>query len=195
MWNSHTHTLARDRYALNEGDDAHDLIVYLAGVRNKLLEPLHSLRSSSHLSHVLFVNDVYFTAEDALLLLGTNGGDFDGACGLDFYNGFYDRWVTRDARGRVLGRWYPYFVDPADAARLVAKQPVPVLACWNGMAAFRAQALAMQQVRFRASARDECYSSECLNVFQDLRALGQHEFFVNPRVIVAYEYRFYLLHR
>jgi hypothetical protein len=169
--------------------------VYLAGVRNRLLEPLHALRSASHFSHVLFINDVYFSAASAVALLETNGGDFDGACGLDFYNGFYDRWVTRDAAGHVPGRWYPYFRDPAGAARLAAGLPVPVLGCWNGMAAFPAHAFVKKHLKFRASAPGACYSSECLNIFEDLRALGAHEFFLNPSVIVAYEYRYYLLHR
>ncbi|KAF7354574.1 hypothetical protein MSAN_01370500 [Mycena sanguinolenta] len=48
-------------------------------------------------------------------------------------------------------------------------------------------------LRFRGSAPDECFSSESFNLPYDLRRLfGLERIYVNPRVITAYKWRFYL---
>jgi hypothetical protein len=111
----------------------------------------------------VFVNDVYFTAEDILeLVVGTEaaveaeaeaevGGHGDSsprgspsvdmACALDFEKlKFYDRWVSRDISGGLMDDWYPYVREATDAAGQAAvrdRRPFRVYACWNGLAAFR----------------------------------------------------------
>ncbi|KAF8194832.1 cryptococcal mannosyltransferase 1-domain-containing protein [Mycena galopus ATCC 62051] len=48
-------------------------------------------------------------------------------------------------------------------------------------------------LRFRASAPEECFSSESFNLPYDLRRLfGLERIYANPRVITAYKWRFYL---
>lgn len=71
-------------------------IGFLADARNKAMEPLQSpdagvrLRDYDSFTKVLFLNDVLFTWESAVRLLGTRldddgaDGDYDLACGLDF---------------------------------------------------------------------------------------------------------------
>ncbi|KAJ7306974.1 hypothetical protein DFH08DRAFT_975771 [Mycena albidolilacea] len=48
-------------------------------------------------------------------------------------------------------------------------------------------------LRFRSSSPDKCFSSESFNLPYDLRRLfGLERIYVNPRVITAYKWRFYL---
>ncbi|KAJ7681711.1 cryptococcal mannosyltransferase 1-domain-containing protein [Mycena olivaceomarginata] len=48
-------------------------------------------------------------------------------------------------------------------------------------------------LRFCSSSLDECFSSESFNLLYDLRCLfGLERIYVNPRVITAYKWRFYL---
>ncbi|KAJ7306962.1 cryptococcal mannosyltransferase 1-domain-containing protein [Mycena albidolilacea] len=48
-------------------------------------------------------------------------------------------------------------------------------------------------LRFRSSSPDECFSSESFNLPYDLRRLfGLERIYINPRVITAYKWRFYL---
>lgn len=131
-------------------------IPYLAGMRNRLLEPLES----DSFDYVLFLNDVVFVAEDAITLLASRGMDYDAVCGLDFYWSvrdflprrallfwrlsrwhaqFYDFFATRMTSGLALGSgYYPYTEMTEEQALVRNDQPFPVFSCWNGMAAFRA---------------------------------------------------------
>jgi hypothetical protein len=93
--------------------------------------------------------------------------------------------------------------------------PARVSTCWNGLAAIRADPLLPPALRspvyaasahgnasalaFRASRSDECFSSECFLLPYDLahaRGTGMQghngpgaDVFVNPRVIVGYEWK------
>lgn len=172
-----------------------DLITYLSDKRNRLLDALPAADARFHFSRVLFFNDVVFDADDAWALLATNGGQYDMACAMDFYNGFYDRWVTRDVEGRLMSRWYPYARHADSQALLRAGLPFPVSTCWNGIAMMDAKPFTVHGVTFHASEPDQCYSSECLWVGHDIRALGYTRILMNPAVILAYERRFYWLQR
>jgi hypothetical protein len=61
-------------------------IEYLANLRNLAMEPLVT---QGAYDRVLFSNDVFVEAESIVELLNTKGGDYDMACGLDFYNRGY----------------------------------------------------------------------------------------------------------
>ncbi|KAI0787276.1 cryptococcal mannosyltransferase 1-domain-containing protein [Fomes fomentarius] len=114
-------------------------IEFLAGTRNRVLEPLVA---SGEYDKVLFSNDVYVEPESVIELLETHDGAFDFACGMDFGNfGAYDMWVLRDRLGRLTAGIWPYFLDAADYEAMRAGDPVPVFTCWNGIVAFRADPL------------------------------------------------------
>lgn len=60
-------------------------------------------------------------------------------CGVDLsYWGLYDAWVTRDSKGRINPSRWPYFFEDAGMAESMNDEPVPVLTCWNGITAIRA---------------------------------------------------------
>ncbi|KAH9942748.1 cryptococcal mannosyltransferase 1-domain-containing protein [Amylocystis lapponica] len=226
-------------------------IEFLSAVRNRALEPLVE---AGGFDKVLFSNDIFIEPESVIELLKTADGAYDMACGLDFGQfGSYDAWVLRDRLGRLTSTLYahtflrlpaccspthpsswPYFLDAADYAAMQAEAPVPVFACWNGIAALQADpflpvALRANRtlsphalpgalpathpaahdarlrgpspaltppVRFRASAPRECFSSECFLLAYDLRRqFALERVFVNPRVVVAYAWRYYVWYK
>lgn len=112
-------------------------IPFLARERNVALEPLSELAASGQtFDKVLFINDVVFSALDALTLLATNGGTYAAACAMDFKEppAFYDTFALRDANGEehLMATW-PYFRAGASRRAAIRGVPVPVRSCWNGM--------------------------------------------------------------
>jgi hypothetical protein len=172
----------------------------MAALRNKALEPLasHKFPNEDWPTKVVFLNDIFFYAEDIVGLLNTNGGQFDLACGLDFYYLFYDVLATRDIDGNWLSGYYPFASHAESKAAVHANQPFRVYSCWNGVAAFDAKPLTSDGVKFRARLYDnstcECVQSECLLIATDFRKLGLDRIFVNPAVRVTYDWRYYPLH-
>lgn len=72
-------------------------IRFLAGVRNKALEPIQSsdgkIRLSGHgtFTKIVFLNDIYFSYDSIVRLLATRldgdttlAGDYDLACAIDY---------------------------------------------------------------------------------------------------------------
>ena len=112
-------------------------IPFLARERNVALEPLSELAGSGRtFDKVLFINDVVFSAVDALTLLATNGGTYAAACAMDFKEppAFYDTFALRDANGEehLMATW-PYFRAGTSRRAAIRGWPVPVRSCWNGM--------------------------------------------------------------
>ncbi|KAK7038616.1 cryptococcal mannosyltransferase 1-domain-containing protein [Favolaschia claudopus] len=111
-------------------------IEFLSAVRNLVMEPL--VKNGGY-TRVIFSNDVFIEAESIVELLDTKGGDFDMACGLDLaYWGLYDQWVIRDRLGRFASTLWPYFLEDTGFRAVMADEPAPVFACWNGIIAVRA---------------------------------------------------------
>lgn len=100
---------------------------------------------------------------------------------------FYDRWVARDADGRMFDAAFPYVHGARDAARVAAGRPVPVQACWNGLARLRAEPFA-RGLRFRRAALGECNHGECSLVADDFARLGFGRVIVDPVVSTAYAF-------
>lgn len=132
------HSLVTEKHIQRNGRDR---VSWLSELRNIALEPLSSLPSltnwESQHTTIIFLNDVYFHHQDVLKLVDTNGGNFDMACGLDFYYQFYDVWVSRDIHGNTLLGQYPFFRDTESRARVAAGLPVRVFSCWNGLSVIR----------------------------------------------------------
>ncbi|KAF8202750.1 cryptococcal mannosyltransferase 1-domain-containing protein [Mycena galopus ATCC 62051] len=206
-------------------------IQFLAAVRNLVMEPLVEYGGYTR---VIFSNDVFIEAESVVELLDTKGGDYDMACGLDLaYWGLYDQWVIRDRLGRIASTLWPYFLEDTGFRAVMADEPAPVFACWNGIIAVRADPflpIALRSstqlstaplarplapthpfyaqslnytpplspaltppLRFRASAPDECFSSESFLLPYDLRRLFDlQKIYANPRVINGYAWEWYV---
>ncbi|BEI92256.1 uncharacterized protein CcaverHIS019_0410760 [Cutaneotrichosporon cavernicola] len=129
----------------------------LADARNRALEPLQSPDAAVRLpdyhsfTKVLFLNDVVFSWDSAIRLLGTSldgedGEDaYDLACGMDFaISGLYDTWVARDVCGAPFRIFWPYVKDEPTIRRIRNNRPFEVSACWNGIVAFPARAYLYQ---------------------------------------------------
>lgn len=115
-----------------------DRVDFLANVRNTAMQPL--VKASVQFTHVLWINGIVFTTQDALNLLRTNNGHYDQACAMDFIgNGFYDTWLTRDTHGDTLKRQWPYLKSGKDVDAMRHGKPFEVNSCWNGISAFDAK--------------------------------------------------------
>ncbi|SPO22885.1 uncharacterized protein UTRI_01563 [Ustilago trichophora] len=196
----------------------HDRIGFLAKVRNIAMRPLlESAYVADKFTHVLWVNDLIFTPQDALNLLHTNNTHYDQACAMDFIgNGFYDTWVVRDANGETLKRQWPYFKRDKDIEAMREARPFEVNSCWNGITAFDAKWFYPSNtsaassssagngddgdgplrlpLQFRSSTT--CLSSECQLISYDIhRALypARPTILINPAVKVAYNRKHYFL--
>lgn len=162
----------------------------LAKIRNEALKPLYS--QPEKFDRLLFLNDISFRAEDAIELLNTNEGNYDAACGLDFFGEFYDIFATREVDGGWVGSGnYPYFADKTSRELLQANKPVPVYSCWNGMVVFRTDPFVERdnKLGFRAILPDEpdppLEASECCLIFTDLRTRNYTHIYINPKVKVC----------
>ncbi|GAC93933.1 glycosyltransferase [Pseudozyma hubeiensis SY62] len=193
-----------------------DRIRFLVDVRNTAMQPL--LEATDKYTHVLWINDIVFTPQDALTLLRTNNGRYDQACAIDFIgNGFYDTWVTRDAHGDTLKRQWPYFKRDEDVEAMRKAMPFEVNSCWNGISAFDAKWFypaskasepasldvadadedgpSQLPLKFRASKL--CLSSECQLISYDIHRAtfpSRPLVLINPGVKVAYNHRHYWLY-
>ena len=159
-------------------------ITYLAHLRNAVLSK--ALQSNGNLSKVVFLNDVILCGGDILRLLSH---DVDMACAYDFnYGAFWDNWVYEklpSARD-VLSD----FKDPTNPPPhpLRDENVVPVVSCWNGVAAFRAKPL-YEGLIFRRgfSSPSDCAQSECSLFCLDMRLRGYNTIIADPTVQVFYQ--------
>ncbi|EFQ98325.1 hypothetical protein MGYG_01358 [Nannizzia gypsea CBS 118893] len=217
--------------ALPSGDERVKRIAYLARIRNQVLEPLNSAYQPSgdhtavggfgfshanvQFDRVLFLNDVYFSAIEAVQLLFSTNVDQAGhaqyraACAVDFVSKvmFYDTFVVRDSEGYGTGlMFFPWFA-PIGQARsrnqvLQGSDAVQVRSCWGGMVAFQAELFQRFSTvdstshivsRFRHDSEPFWESSECCLIFADWEdrfgqpnVENQTGVFLNPYVRVAY---------
>ena len=86
-------------------------IKYYAQLRNRCLDFLYKLPNIDFdNTKIIFFNDIIFKYEDIINLLATNNEDYDAVCGLDYYDCFYDTWVSLDLDGNSLKHRFPYFI-------------------------------------------------------------------------------------
>jgi hypothetical protein len=182
-------------------------IEWLACVRNSAMEPFYNfvLSKQSDDTLVLFFNDIVFSPNDIVDLMETQNGDFDLACGLDFYYNFYDIWVTRGIDGKYFSAFPPFAMDFKSALGILksvspivgsATDGVAVKCCWNGVAAIRgSKFLGENPISFRSEISKECNTiqSECKLFCEDLG--NERKVFINPNVIVAYSEVFYWMNK
>ncbi|RUS22285.1 cryptococcal mannosyltransferase 1-domain-containing protein [Endogone sp. FLAS-F59071] len=175
-------------------------IPYLAQARNKVVEPMIKLYEDWKFDKVLFLNDILFSVGEIIMLiqsdifnlLTTNDGNYDAACGMDFYGAFYDEFATREITGLPIGSgYYPFFADYKSRQSLINGLPVPVYSCWNGMIALNPEPFIKYGVKFRAVLPQRSQvpfeASECCLVHSDFRQLNYSKIYINPNVKVFYE--------
>lgn len=178
-------------------------IKYYAALRNRCLDFLYELPNIDFdNTKIIFFNDIIFKYEDIINLLSTNNEDFDAVCGLDYYDCFYDTWVSIDLDGNSLKHRFPYFTNKEGQDLVVNHMPVRVFSCWNGVMAFTAAPLKDKKIKFRYQNRknseyiinnsENCgYDSECTYFHIDLFSLGFTKKFINPDVRFAYKFEDY----
>jgi hypothetical protein len=162
--------------------------------RNRAMEPLMALAAEGKVfERVLWIDDVVFTAQDALDLLGTRDGEYAAACSVDTGDSIRlgDASALRDDRGQALvSSYWPWFLSPAAASGVKSGLPTRVYSCWNGLVAFRAAPFyADPPLRFRSVPDDLAHrhieaSERCL-VHADNPLSAAQGVWLNPRVHVA----------
>ena len=163
------------------------------------------MKKSIIFDKIIFFNDIIFEYENIINLLSTNNEDYDAVCGLDFYDIFYDSWVSIDLSGYSLKHDFPYFVNKEGQDLVLNHKPIRVFSCWNGVTVFTAEPLKDKKIQFRYELHEDrivehylnsdqkfSYESECTYFHIDLFSLGYTKTFINPDVRVAYEYEYYL---
>ena len=165
-------------------------IQFLSELRNKVLEPIYSLKNINK-TRILFLNDIIYNYQDVIKLIGTNKRNYDVACPLDFEGkaSFYDTWVSIDINGNHFINQYPYILDLISANSIINEEPLRVFSCWNGMISMKAFPLIYNNISFRFSERDNC--SECTLFNADLYLNGYQKIFVNPTITLAYGFKQY----
>ncbi|KAL0936455.1 polysaccharide export protein [Colletotrichum truncatum] len=170
-------------------------ITYLARERNRAMEPLKALGEKGvKFDKVIWLNDVVFETLEVAMLLGTRGGDFAAACGMDFtlWPYYYDTFALRDDLGLKTASWYwPWFHSARARASAEAMRPVQVKSCWNGIVAFDAAPFyAETPLRFRAIddslAALHLEGSECCLIHADNYLSREKGVWLNPNVRVGY---------
>ena len=188
-----------------EHDEGYLRIKFYSQLRNKCLELLYDIPNLNFSNtKILFFNDIIFEYENIINLLSTNNEDYDAVCGLDFYDIFYDSWVSIDLSGYSLRHDFPYFVNKEGQDLVINHKPIRVFSCWNGVTVFTAEPLKDKKIQFRYELHEDRYvqhslnsdqkfgyESECTYFHIDLFALGYTKTFINPDVRVAYLYQYY----
>ncbi|KAE8272230.1 hypothetical protein A4X09_0g156 [Tilletia walkeri] len=132
------------RVGKEKGEWVGDRIEFLSKVRNVALKPLdegiRGVKVGRDFDRVVWFNDVFMDPDQVVELLATNNGTWDQVCAFDYIPlGMYDTWVTRDVHGLRVKPMWPHFKELTDIAKLRARKPIEVNACWNGITAFDAK--------------------------------------------------------
>ena len=198
-----------DPYSLENNFLSNLRIKYYSELRNRCLDFIYEIPNLNFSNtKVIFFNDIIFEYENIINLLSTNNEDYDSVCGLDFYDCFYDSWVSIDLSGYSLRHDFPFFVNKEGQDLVINHKPVRVMSCWNGVIVFTAEPLKDRKIKFRYELEEDReiqyyinsdqqynYESECTYFHIDLHSLGYTKKFINPEVRVAYEYKYYYLQK
>jgi alpha-1,3-mannosyltransferase len=192
-------------YFLNSTDldPADERIEKLAALRNMALNPLRAYHDQfSDSSVVIFLNDVAACPDDILELIHQRVfQSADMTCAMDWVDDnpdplFYDIWIARGITGDTFfhipedGSWgfarNLFWNDEKSRSRLDTFKPFQVFACWNGAVVFTAAPILRDEIKFRASYKDECFQGEPQLFCKDLWALGYSRIAVVPSVNLQY---------
>jgi len=167
-------------------------IPFLAMLRNGALNPLFYINWDLNDTQVIFLNDIIFDYRDVLKLIATNNNDYDMACGMDFYDYFYDTWISKLINAENFQFYFPFFYDQRAQRRIINGDNLRVFCCWNGVASIKGAVF--KDIRFRTHEfSDE--ESECSLLCVDMFTKGFNKIVMNPNVNIFYEYKHYYNHR
>ena len=97
-------------------------IVFLAELRNKAMEFLYEIPNVDYNNtSILFFNDIIFNYADIIKLISTNDGDYDAVCGMDYYESFYDTWVSIGLDGEEFRHYFPFFINKSSEIKFFLK--------------------------------------------------------------------------
>ena len=165
-------------------------IVYLAELRNYALEFLYEIPNLNFSNtKILFFNDIIFNYQDVINLLLTNKGDYDVVCGMDYYESFYDTWVSIGIDGEEFRHYFPYQLNKVAQDLYINGEIIRVFSCWNGLIIFNSKPLENKKIEFRSGIKHR--ESECTLFNSDLYTMGYEKKFVNTQIVFAYEYDYY----
>ena len=180
-------------------------IEFLARLRNRAFDLIYRTKKFDYQNtKIIYINDIIYSYEDIVKLLGTNNEDYDAVCAMDFNIYFYDTWASADLSGNSLRHYYPYFVNAEAQDQVIHLKPIRIFSCWGGVSIFPAAPLENKKLQFRTEYyKEKKYSlnsyqmanieSECTYINIDLQSLGYTKRFMNPDVKVAYEYKYYYI--
>lgn len=180
-----------------------DRIEGLAALRNLALEPLiNDPTRYSPDTAVIFSNDVAICTEDLLELVHQRVfQQADMTCAMDWADFdpapiFYDIWIGRAINGDTFWELPPdggwrlssnlFWNHAASRQRYDEHKAFQVFACWNGAVVFTAKPVIENQIRFRRSKPEECYSGEPRLFCKDLWMNGYSRIAVVPSVNLEY---------
>ncbi|OMJ21811.1 Alpha-1,3-mannosyltransferase CMT1 [Smittium culicis] len=174
-------------------------IEYLAGLRNKALDPLsEETRLGYKYDKIIFINDIIFCKNDILeLIYQSDLQKSDITVPIDiFVTGkpehleYRDTWVGRDLNGNAItGDLDNLIKHRASAKRYNQGLPFQVQCGWNGVAVLNANPfLGHNPLRFRRSniETNECSASECSLLCNDFWKLGLRRIIIVPKILVGY---------
>jgi len=141
-------------------------------------------------SRVLWLNDIFWCAEDMARLLQHKA---DIVCGLDYTLAegapiFYDIWVSKDVDGNRFSNSHPYTAHPESYDRVVKGLPFAVLSCWNGALAAPAEPFKMGLLFTAGHGKEDCRSSESERIVTDMVAMGYQKVLIDPSVRNSYKF-------
>lgn len=165
-------------------------IVFLAELRNKALEFLYEIPNVDYNNtSILFFNDIIFNYADIVKLISTNDGDYDAVCGMDYYESFYDTWVSIGLDGEEFRHYYPFFINKVAQDIYINGETLRTFSCWNGVIAIKTSPFINKQIEFRSGIKRR--ESECTLMNADLYTNGYGKVLVNTQLVFAYEYGYY----
>jgi hypothetical protein len=91
----------------------------------------------------------------------------------------------RDVEGSMVSLNFPFLRHASSAASVRQGQVTPVQCCWNGIVALNAAPF-IAGLRFRSHLPNDCYTSECSLLCNDMHRLGFCNIIIDPSVRVAH---------
>ena len=165
-------------------------IVYLSELRDLSLNYLYEIENLDFSNtKIIFMNDIIYRFQDVIKLIGTNNGDYDAVCAMDYYEGFYDNWASQLYDGHYFRRYYPYMGNKEAQDAIINGDLIRTFSCWNGVTVFSAKPFEDRVLYFRYGYKAR--QSECLLIHSDMQMMGFQKTLVNPNIAVAYTYEYY----
>ena len=165
-------------------------IVFLGELRDLSMDYLYEIEDLDFSNtKIIFFNDVIYRFQDVVKLIGTNDGDYDAVCAMDFYEGFYDGWASQLLDGQYFRRYYPYMGNKEAQDAVINGDIIRTFSCWNGITVFSAKAFEDRILFFRHGYKIR--QSECLLIHSDMHLMGFQKTLVNPNIAVTYTYPYY----